>query len=205
MIRCDGYRETQEAMSAKFAVLLEDRHEREGRRSGGVVARSWGHGGIEAGAGGEGGAWQMLGGGRGKRRGAGGRARGRGGGGGRRPRPASEGRCARRSGGWWPPAAEATRRCGGGRRSPATWPLGAERSRKGEPWRLDRQARRREEVHVAGQGHARRGLPSPRPDRDAQVRYIDGQGRDLLWTGEELSGEDTKKKNVVDFLKNGRE
>jgi hypothetical protein len=199
--------EVEEALAAKFPVLLPHLDERQRRLYLGSEARSLGHGGVEAVARAAGVSRQMVAVGVAELESGGeplGRARRPGGG---------RKELAETDPGLRPallalvdPAAR------GDPESPLRWTTLSLRNLAGE---LTRQGHRAGPDTVAKllkgegfslQGNAKTAEGARHPDRDAQFRYINGQAGDHLAAGQPVISVDAKKKqNVGSFKNSGRE
>ena len=195
--------DVEESLAAKFAALLPHLDERQQRLYLGSEARSLGHGGVAAVARAAGVSRPTVTAGVAELE-AGGQPLGRHGG------PAVAARrwtgptrgCARRCWRWWIPARAATRsrRCGGRR---LTRNLAAELTRQGHRAGPDTVAKLLKEERFSLQGNAKTAEGARHPDRDAQFRYINGQAREHLDTGQPVISVDAKKKENVGSFKNG--
>jgi hypothetical protein len=199
--------EVEEALAAKFPVLLPHLDERQRRLYLGSEARSLGHGGVEAVARAAGVSRQMVAAGAAELE-AGreplGRARRPGGG---------RKKLADTDPGLRPallalvdPAAR------GDPESPLRWTTLATRNLAGELTRQghrvgpDTVAKLLKDEGFSLQGNAKTAEGARHPDRDAQFRYINGQARDHLAAGQPVISVDAKKKqNVGSFRNGGRE
>src|SRR3974390_3226402 len=174
--------EVEEALAAKFPVLLPHLDERQRRLYLGSEARSLGHGGGEAGA---------RGGGPGRR-----------GGGRKKLAEADPG---------LRPALLALVDPGsrGDPESPLLWTtlslrnLAAQLTRRGHRAGPDTAAKLLREEGFSLQGNAKTAEGARHPDRDAQFRYISAQARDHLDAGQPVISVDAKKKQNVGSFKNG--
>ena len=199
--------ETEEALAAKFAVLLPHLDERQRRLYLGSEARSLGHGGIEAVARAAGVSRQTVdgrGGGAGSGRGAAG------------PCPAA-GRRPQAAGRHRPGAAPGAARAGGPRlaRRPGVAASvddqvhpqpGRRADPAGSPVRPGHgsQAAGGGALLAAGQRQDRRGLPPPRPGRPVPVHQCASQGPPLHRPAGDQRGRQ-EKENVGNFKNGGRE
>jgi hypothetical protein len=196
--------EVEEALAAKFPVLLPHLDERQRRLYLGSEARSLGHGGVEAVARAAGVSRQMVAAGAAELE-AGreplGRARRPGGG---------RKKLADTDPGLRPallalvdPAAR------GDPESPLRWTTLATRNLAGELTRQghrvgpDTVAKLLKDEGFSLQGNAKTAEGARHPDRDAQFRYINGQARDHLAAGQPVISVDAKKKQNVGSFKNG--
>ncbi|MGH3125952.1 MAG: ISAzo13 family transposase, partial [Streptosporangiaceae bacterium] len=196
--------ETEEALAAKFPVLLPHLDERQRRLYLGSEARSLGHGGVEAVARAAGVSRQMVAAGVSELEG-GGEPRGR----------------ARRPGGGRKKLAEADPGLRpallalvdpvsrGDPESPLRWTtlslrnLAGELTRQGHRAGPDTVARLLKEEGFSLQGNAKTAEGGRHPDRDAQFGYINGQAREHLAAGQPVISVDAKKKQNVGSFKNG--
>jgi hypothetical protein len=196
--------EVEEALTAKFPVLLPHLDERQRRLYLGSEARALGHGGIEAVARAAGVSRQMV---------AAGAAELEGGG-----EPLGR---ARRPGGGRKKLAEADPGLGpallalvgpasrGDPESPLRWTtlslrnLAGELTRKGHRSGPDTVAKLLKDEGFSLQGNAKTAEGARHPDRDAQFRYINGQAREHLAAGQPVISVDAKKKQNVGSFKNG--
>jgi len=196
--------ETEEALAAKFPVLLPHLDERQRRLYLGSEARSLGHGGIEAVARAAGVSRQMVAAGAAELEAAGeplGRAR-RSGGGRKKLAEADPG---------LRPAllALVDPASRGDPESPLRWTtlslrnLAAELTRQGHRAGPDTVATLLREAGFSLQGNAKTAEGARHPDRDAQFRYINAQARDHLAAGQPVISVDAKKKQNVGSFKNG--
>jgi len=196
--------EVEEALAAKFPVLLPHLDERQRRLYLGSEARSLGHGGVEAVARAAGVSRQMVAAGAAELE-AGreplGRARRPGGG---------RKKLADTDPGLRPallalvdPAAR------GDPESPLRWTTLATRNLAGELTRQghrvgpDTVAKLLKDEGFSLQGNAKTAEGARHPDRDAQFRYINDQARDHLAAGQPVISVDAKKKQNVGSFKNG--
>ena len=196
--------ETEEALAAKFPVLLPHLDERQRRLYLGSEARSLGHGGVEAVARAAGVSRQMVAAGVAELE-AGGEPLGR----------------ARRPGGGRKKLAEADPglrpallalvdpAARGDPESPLRWTtlslrnLAAELTRQGHRAGPDTAATLLREEGFSLQGNAKTAEGARHPDRDAQFRYISAQAREHLDAGQPVISVDAKKKQNVGSFKNG--
>ena len=196
--------ETEEALAAKFPVLLPHLDERQRRLYLGSEARSLGHGGIEAVARAAGVSRQMVAAGAAELEAAGeplGRAR-RSGGGRKKLAEADPG---------LRPAllALVDPASRGDPESPLRWTtlslrnLAAELTRQGHRAGPDTVATLLREEGFSLQGNAKTAEGARHPDRDAQFGYISAQARDHLDAGQPVISVDAKKKENVGSFKNG--
>jgi len=196
--------ETEEALAAKFPVLLPHLDERQRRLYLGSEARSLGHGGIEAVARAAGVSRQMVAAGAAELEAGGeplGRARRPGGG---RKKLAGTDPGLR-------PALLALVDPGsrGDPESPLRWTtlslrnLAAELTRQGHRAGQDTVAKLLREEGFSLQGNAKTAEGARHPDRDAQFRYISAQAREHLAAGQPVISVDAKKKENVGSFKNG--
>jgi len=199
--------EVEEALAAKFPVLLPHLDERQRRLYLASEARPLGHGGIEAVARAAGVSRQMVAAGAAELEAGGellGRARHVGGG---RKKLADTDLGLR-------PALLALVDPGsrGDPESPLRWTtlslrnLAAELTRQGHRAGPDTVAKLLKEEGFSLQGNAKTAEGARHPDRDAQFRYISAQARDHLAAGQPVISADAKKKeNVGSFRNGGRE
>jgi transposase len=196
--------ETEEALAAKFPVLLPHLDERQRRLYLGSEARSLGHGGVEAVARAAGVSRQMVAAGVSELEGGGeppGRARRPGGG---RKKLAEAGPGLR-------PAllALVDPVSRGDPESPLRWTtlslrnLAGELTRQGHRAGPDTVAKLLREEGFSLQGNAKTAEGGRHPDRDAQFGYINGQAREHLDAGQPVISVDAKKKQNVGSFKNG--
>jgi len=196
--------EVEEALAAKFPVLLPHLDERQRRLYLGSEARSLGHGGIEAVARAAGVSRQMVAAGAAELETGGeplGRARRPGGG----RKKVAETDPGLRSAllALVDPAAR------GDPESPLRWTtlslrnLAGELARQGHRAGLDTVAKLLREEGFSLQGNAKTAEGARHPDRDAQFRYINGQAGDYLAAGQPVISVDAKKKQNVGSYKNG--
>jgi transposase len=196
--------EVEEALAAKFPVLLPHLDERQRRLYLGSEARSLGHGGIEAVARAAGVSRQTVAAGAAELEGDGEPlARARRPGGGRKKLAGTDPGLR--------PALLALVDPGsrGDPESPLRWTtkstrnLAAELTRQGHRAGPDTVARLLKEEHFSLQGNAKTAEGARHPDRDAQFRYINAQARDHLDAGRPVISVDAKKKQNVGSFKNG--
>ena len=196
--------EVEEALAAKFPVLLPHLDERQRRLYLGSEARSLGHGGIEAVARAAGVSRQTVAAGAAELEGDGEPlARARRPGGGRKKLAGTDPGLR--------PALLALVDPGsrGDPESPLRWTtkstrnLAAELTRQGHRAGPDTVARLLKEEHFSLQGNAKTAEGARHPDRDAQFRYINAQARDHLDAGRPVISVDAKKKQNVGSYKNG--
>ena len=196
--------EVEEALAAKFPVLLPHLDERQRRLYLGSEARSLGHGGVEAVARAAGVSRQMIAAGVTELEGGGeplGRARRPGGG--RKKLADTDPGLRRALLALVDPASR------GDPESPLRWTtlslrnLAAELTRQGHRAGPDTVARLLKEEGFSLQGNAKTAEGARHPDRDAQFRYISAQARDHLDAGQPVISVDAKKKENVGSFKNG--
>jgi Rhodopirellula transposase DDE domain len=199
--------ETEEALAAKFPVLLPHLDERQRRLYLGSEARSLGHGGIEAVARAAGVSRQMVAAGAAELEADGeplGRPRRPGGG--RKKLTVTDPGLKAALLAVVDPASR------GDPESPLRWTtlslrnLAAELARQGHPAGPDTVAKLLKEENFSLQGNAKTAEGGRHPDRDAQFRYISARARDHLDAGQPVISVDAKKKqNVGSFRNGGRE